>query len=229
MPQLKTPAHKLAIEVVPIETLVPHPRNVRDHPEENLIAIMQSLTKFGQQRPLVVDIHNQVIAGNGTLESAKRLKWKTIQIARTNLDGALAEAYAIADNKTTDLSDFNFEKLSQVLHNLEGEGIDLTLTGFQKYEIDPLMQAEWNPGSVDVGEETEGATKKTLVFEGDDKATIEKAIRIGSNRTKPGSADVACLIAFCQHYLETPNEQIVRPIKTIKTVQLIKPIRRIEA
>lgn len=132
----------MVILVAPVEKFRPHPRNVRKHPEKNIQAIIKSLEEFGQQKPIVVDKAGQVICGNGTFESIKRMGWASVQYIQTNLEGAKAEAFAIADNKTTDMSIFDEALLAEVLKDLEGEGIDLASTGFQKYELNTLFTQE---------------------------------------------------------------------------------------
>jgi len=141
-------APNLQTMVAPVSSLEPHPENVRIHSEENLQAIMKSLKEYGQQKPIVVGKDNLVLAGCGTLEAAKRLDWKTISIVLTNLSGEQALAYAIADNKTTDMSEFDFHHLSKVMRTLAEAGVDLSVTGFAEFEIEPLLQADWSPPAV---------------------------------------------------------------------------------
>ena len=56
------------------------PRNARTHSQKNIDAICASLTKFGQRKPIVITADNFVLAGNGTLEAAKSLKWEHIDV-----------------------------------------------------------------------------------------------------------------------------------------------------
>lgn len=58
-------------ELISIVDLQLDPHNSRKHPDKNLAAIKGSLSKFGQQKPIVIDKNNVVIAGNGTLQAAK--------------------------------------------------------------------------------------------------------------------------------------------------------------
>lgn len=62
--------------------------------KKNIEAIKGSLAKFGQQKPIVVNKDNVVVAGNGTLEAARQLGWKEINVVRTNLTGAELTAFA---------------------------------------------------------------------------------------------------------------------------------------
>ena len=126
-------------ERVQIDSVQFDPANVRRHGEKNLATIKASLARFGQQKPLVVDADGVVRAGNGTLAAAKALGWKEVTIVRTDLKGAEATAYAIADNRTAELAEWDDDALAQTLAALQIEDDDLAIaTGFDLSEIDRL-------------------------------------------------------------------------------------------
>ena len=125
---------------VPIADLAPDPANVRTHNEHNLAAIVGSLRKYGQQKPVVVNADGVVIAGNGTLAGAIELEWSHLAVSRSELSGADATGYAIADNKTTDTSEFDPEGLARQLEALYGEDLDAALaTGHTQLEIERMI------------------------------------------------------------------------------------------
>jgi ParB-like chromosome segregation protein Spo0J len=128
------------IETIKIKDLLNDPSNVRKHDERNLDSIKASLQRFGQQKPIVVDGKGIVVAGNGTLDAAKSLGWKDIEIVRTELVGADAVAYAIADNRTAELAIWDDDALAQTLAALKlDESIDEAITGFTDQEIEELI------------------------------------------------------------------------------------------
>ena len=130
----------MKIETVAIESVQFDPANVRKHGEKNLGAIKSSLLRFGQQKPIVVDAKGIVRAGNGTLAALKALGWKEVRIVRSTLEGSEATAYAIADNRTAELADWDDDALAQTLAALQIEDEDLALaTGFDAKEIDALL------------------------------------------------------------------------------------------
>jgi ParB-like chromosome segregation protein Spo0J len=112
---------KMTVERVPIESIQFDPANVRKHGEKNLATIKASLSRFGQQKPIVVDAAGVVRAGNGTLAAAKALGWKEIAIVRSSLAGSEATAYAIADNRTAELAEWDDDALAQTLAALQIE------------------------------------------------------------------------------------------------------------
>ena len=127
---------------VKIETLTLDPANVRRHPANNLDAIKASLTRFGQQRPVLVNAKGIIIAGNGTVMAAKALGWDHINIVRTELDGSEATAYAIADNRTAELAEWDDDALAQQLAALQIEDEELArAAGFTEKEIAALAEA----------------------------------------------------------------------------------------
>lgn len=131
----------MKIETVPIESLHQDPANVRTHDDRNIEAIAASLKRFGQQRPLVVGADGLIVAGNGTLEAAKRLGWAEVQVTRTGLEGVERVAYAIADNRTAELAAFDEDALGRVLAEIEADpSIDASVTGFDEQEILNLIE-----------------------------------------------------------------------------------------
>jgi len=127
-------------ETVAIDSISLDPANVRRHPDRNIQMIVASLKRFGQQKPIVVTKEGIVIAGNGTLQAARHLGWKQIEIVRTGLTGSDATAYAIADNRTAELAEWDDDALAQTLAALQIEDEALALdTGFDAKEIDALL------------------------------------------------------------------------------------------
>ena len=129
----------LQIERVALAELTLDPANTRVHDGRNLAAIKGSLATFGQQKPIVIDGANKVIAGNGTVAAARALGWSDIAVVRTNLNGAEAIAFAIADNRTSELGEWDDSALAATLAALQNDpSIDFTATGFSEEEIREL-------------------------------------------------------------------------------------------
>jgi len=130
----------MTVETIDITDISQDPANVRKHSRRNLDAIRASLRAFGQQKPLVVDDRNVILAGNGTYEAAKELGWSEIQIVRTRLTGTSAVAYAIADNRTAELAEWDDTALAEQLRALQSEEFDVEAAGFTGEEIDGLIE-----------------------------------------------------------------------------------------
>ena len=132
---------------IDVSALSEDPANVRLHNDRNILAIMESLKAFGQQKPIVVDRNNVVRAGNGTLEAARRLGWKQLDCCVSGLTGSEMIAYSIADNRTAELAEWDMAQLIDSIRELEADSAKLLDSlGFTKAEID-AMTPTFEPGS----------------------------------------------------------------------------------
>jgi DNA modification methylase len=129
----------MKLETVIIESLSLDPNNARKHSKRNLDAIAASLNKFGQRKPIVVH-QNTVIAGNGTLEAAKTLGWTEISISRcpADWDTDTAKAYALADNRSAELAEWDDAILATQLLDLDEMGWDIEDIGFSQKDLPDL-------------------------------------------------------------------------------------------
>jgi len=122
------------------------PKNARKHSEKNLKAIAASLEKFGQRKPIVVH-RGVVLAGNGTVEAAKSLGWTEIEVAEVpdDWDNDTAKAYALADNRTAELAEWDESELAKQLLELQDADWDITELGFEVpalADIEPVDEDE---------------------------------------------------------------------------------------
>lgn len=143
--------NELTVEVIKTSELVLDPNNARTHNARNIEVIANSLKSFGQRKPLVVTIDNIVIAGNGTLEAARSLGWEYITIARVpdTWSHEQVVAYALADNRSAELADWNADVLAEQLLDIS------MLYDVQEFGFNPLSQ------------ETEETLKEFTDFSGD--------------------------------------------------------------
>lgn len=149
----------LLIERRSVHDLSNDPANARKHNDRNIDAIIASLRRFGQQKPIVIDRTNIVRAGNGTLEAARRLGWESIDCVTTSLEGSDAIAYAIADNRTAELAEWDEDTLAAQLNGLLTESEEIALAaGFTPEEIEAMLsmpEDEEEPAQVDLSSKWE--------------------------------------------------------------------------
>lgn len=122
----------LAVEV---GSLHADPANARKgHAVERIAA---SLRQYGQRKPIVVNRlqGNKVEAGNGTLSAARLLGWSHVAAVFVEDDAATATGFGIADNRTGDLSEWDFEALDLLLGSIDPDEI---FTGFEAGELDKM-------------------------------------------------------------------------------------------
>ena len=109
--------------LVPVEDINLDPANARLHGERNLEAVKSSLTTLGQHVPIVVQKEGMVVrVGNARLTAARDLGWSHIAaviIDESNVEGI---ARAIADNRSSEMSHWDFGVLEEMLKALDAEG-----------------------------------------------------------------------------------------------------------
>lgn len=140
-----------------ISDLILDPRNARLHSQKNLDAIKKSLTQFGQRKPIVVTHDGVVLAGNGTMEAAKSLGWDHIDVTITPADWDIntARAYALADNRTAELAEWDENVLAKQLLELIDADFDIEAIGFEM----PEPEIEPEPDDAPAVTEVEHRTK----------------------------------------------------------------------
>lgn len=132
-------AQDLRKHLVPISKLSLDPANIRLHDRRSIDAIASSLRRFGQQKPVVVD-DRVVVAGNGLLQAAQQLKMTQVAAVRSGLAGVERIAYAIADNRTAELSTWDEPALRSLL---EATPDDLAeAMGYSKDELAALLRPD---------------------------------------------------------------------------------------
>lgn len=157
----------MLVESVAIDSLIPDPSNARRHDEKNLAAIKGSLAKFGQQKNIVVR-NGVVIAGNGTLAAAKSLGWTHVVVKRADdMTATEAAAFALADNRTSELADWDMSTLGSTLQGLREDGFDLNDIGFDVSDLDNILGS--SDPEIEDDDEPEPKYTLTVTFENDDQ------------------------------------------------------------
>ncbi len=128
--------------IVDAGKLVIDPNNARLHPERSISGLKDSLRAFGQRKPIVVRKgSNVVVAGNGTLEAARQLGWTKIAATVQQMTDVEAAAYALADNRLSELSRWDFETVAR-LEKLVAEA-QMPMAGWSEQELSAMRkQAE---------------------------------------------------------------------------------------
>jgi hypothetical protein len=132
--------------VADIKPYAHNPRN-NDHA---VAAVAASIREFGFRQPLVLDEDDVIVVGETRFKAAKQLGLKEIPVhVARGLTPAQLKAFRIADNKTAELPDWDYELLVRELAGLQKMDFDLDVVGFSADELQELFQAEIEPGLVD--------------------------------------------------------------------------------
>jgi ParB-like chromosome segregation protein Spo0J len=140
---IAAPLRRLA---VPLDGLVLDPENARKHSERNLASIEVSLRKFGQRLPIVVQREGGIVrAGNGRVMVARRMGWTHIAALVIEEKDIDARAFALADNRTGELAEWDYQVLASLVGKLGEEGVDVAALGWDAAELAQLTRADWEP------------------------------------------------------------------------------------
>jgi len=104
---------QLAHSITELKLLPGNPRR------GDIEAVKRSLEAFGQRKPIVVRrTDNVVIAGNHTLQAAQALGWAEIAVVWVDDDEVTSKAFALADNRTAELGDYDEEALADLINDV---------------------------------------------------------------------------------------------------------------
>lgn len=125
---------ELKIEYVKPSALKEYKNNAREHHDNDVNAIAASIKEFGFNDPIGV-WHDEIVEGHGRLLAAIQLKLKKVPIIRLDdLTDEQRKAYALAHNKTAELSNWNFDILDSELQALSD--FDMSQFGFNDNAFD---------------------------------------------------------------------------------------------
>lgn len=126
-----------------VEDLKPDPTNPRVHSPKQVKQIAASIKAFGYNVPILIDQHDNVIAGHGRLLACQHLGLIQVPtICLDNLSPQQVTAFRIADNRLTDTSVWDDRLLAEQLKVLSLSELDFSLEaiGFDVGEIDFRIQ-----------------------------------------------------------------------------------------
>lgn len=133
-----------------VKDLIPYAKNSRTHSDAQVAQIAASIKEFGWTNPILVDGDNGIIAGHGRLMAARKLGMDEVPVIE--LDGMTdlqKKAYIIADNQLAMNSGWDTGLLQIELTELQSEGFDLDLIGFDPKELNALLEPEVSEGLTD--------------------------------------------------------------------------------
>jgi hypothetical protein len=137
------------IETWPLDRLRPYARNAKIHGTDQVAKIAASMAKFGWTVPCLVADDGELIAGHGRVLAAIMLGLTDVPVIRLgHLDEAERRAYRIADNKLTELGEWDEAMLRDEIAGLLAEDFDLSLLGITDEDLDALLR---DPDQVEGG------------------------------------------------------------------------------
>ena len=111
-----------------INELKPYKNNPRNN-KEAVKYVANSIKEFGFKVPIVLDKNNEIIAGHTRLEASKKLGLKEVPcIIADDLTDEQVKAFRLADNKVSEIAEWDFDLLAEELKNIND--LDMTDFGF---------------------------------------------------------------------------------------------------
>jgi DNA modification methylase len=109
-------------------------------------SVKRSLRRFGQRKPIVVREDGTVEAGNTTLKAALELGWSEIAVAAFGDDDATAKAFALADNRTSELGSFDLAALAAMAVDVQAADPELLeAASYSEADLNALLAGQRVP------------------------------------------------------------------------------------
>ena len=135
--------HKIANDLKPLAYPVDKLQHLDGNPRiGNVEAVAKSYDKFGQRKPIVATKDGTVISGNHQLAAAKQLGWEKIAVLFTDDDELTAKAFALADNRTSDLGTYDDDFLADMLGSVASDLELLKATSFDEKDLLALVKKQ---------------------------------------------------------------------------------------
>lgn len=182
----------MTIKEIKTADLIPYENNPRNN-DAAVDAVANSIKQFGFKVPIVIDANNVIVAGHTRLKAAEKLGLDKVPcIVADDLTEEQIKAFRLADNKTAELAEWDFEKLESELQELADLDVEMAQFGFDDLlENEPTEIIEDEVPEID--EENEPITKRGDIWKlgnhylmcGDatSKEDIEKLMTVGECAT----------------------------------------------
>lgn len=163
----------MTVKTIDIKELKSETKNARKHGKRNKKAIRKSIERFGAGRSIVIDSGNVIRAGNGTFDAARRAgvdkvlvvepeKGTLVAVKRSDWTEAEAKGYALADNRSGELAEWDTVVLDEIIQSIPE--IEIENLGFTQEELGSMIGTD---GDVDLGDgkiEDKEPMKKMMIF-----------------------------------------------------------------
>ena len=111
-----------------IGEIKPYEKNPRKN-DNAVDAVASSISQFGFKNPIVIDGNNVIICGHTRYKAAQKLGLDTVPcVVADDLTDEQIKAYRLADNKVSELAEWDFDLLSEELDDVFD--IDMIEFGF---------------------------------------------------------------------------------------------------
>ena len=118
----------MQIENIRLIEIHPYEKNPRNN-KPAIDAVAASIKEFGFKVPIIIDKDNIIVAGHTRYAAAKKLGMDAVPCIRANdLNEEQIKAFRLADNKVSELAEWDFDLLNEELADIS---LDMTQFGFE--------------------------------------------------------------------------------------------------
>lgn len=130
----------MQIEYISTDKIIPYANNPRINDGEAVDRVASSIAEYGFKNPIIIDKNNIIICGHTRFKAAKKLGIDNVPVIRADdLTPAQIKSFRVAENRVSEYAKWNNELLTLELQELQELEFDLDLTGFEKWELDNLL------------------------------------------------------------------------------------------
>lgn len=141
--------------IVPIEKLVPNPKNPNNHPEEQIKLLGRIIKATGWRQPITVSNRSGfIVKGHRRLKAAQMAGLTEAPVDYQEY-ASEAEEYAdlVADNRLAELSEIDNAMLADIFRDIDLDEIPAELTGYTEDEMADLLDALTEPVELEADED----------------------------------------------------------------------------
>lgn len=154
-----------------INELIPYENNPRKN-DEAVKYVAESIKQFGFKVPIVIDKDNVIVAGHTRLKAAKELGLETVPcIIADDLTNEQIKAFRLADNKVSEMAEWDFNMLNVELENI----IDFDMSDFG-FEIENIDADDFGTDFELADGDREPIQNMTITFSDNQAETVKEAI-----------------------------------------------------
>lgn len=130
------------IEFRKVTDVHPYEANPRNN-DGAVEAVARSIKEFGWRQPIVVDANGVIIVGHTRWKAAQKLGLDLVPVhVASDMSPEQARAYRIADNRSSEIAEWNLDLLLPEIRALEELGLDTSLLGWDAGELAELFAQE---------------------------------------------------------------------------------------
>ena len=113
-------------------------------------AVVRSIQEFGFRQPIVVDEDGVIIVGHTRFKAAQKLGLEKVPVhVAKGLSPAQVKAYRLADNRTGEIAEWDYDLLPIELSQLGEMDFDLDMLGFAEDDLAKLLDPGVKGGLTD--------------------------------------------------------------------------------